>query len=344
MQRAPHRKARRGRYAVSFLLAALVGFATVGCSLGGDDDGVVTLKFAHDSPLSSPYQKAAEAFKEQVEENTNGRVKVQIFPSAQLGEESVAINGLQSGAVDATIVNVPSLEPAVKELQLFFLPFLFRDEDQALRVAEGPVGERMSDAIKTKIGAETIGWGSIGEAILANTTRPVNTPGDMHGLKIRTSTSSIATETYRAFSALPTQLAFSELYQGLQSGIIDGLDSGVVDLVDLKFYQVVKNVTLLKQFVRLAPVLVSERALGKLSPEDQQAVRAAGQVAADAELADMHKQSTDALTELADQGVDVRQLTDAERQAFIDAVKPVYTANTETVGGQELIDQVRETE
>jgi tripartite ATP-independent transporter DctP family solute receptor len=329
------------------MAAAVVGIvaaATVGCSSGGDgDNGVVTLKFAHDSPTSSPYQKAAEEFKAQVEEGTGGRVTVNIFPAAQLGEESVAINGLKSGAVDATIVNVPSLEPAVEELQLFFLPFLFKDEAQALRVTQGPVGQRMADAIKQKVGAETLGWGSIGEAVLANTVRPVSTPADMQGLKIRTSTSAIATQTYEALGALPAQLAFGELYQGLQSGIVDGLDSGVVDIVDLKFYQVVDNVTLLKQFVRLAPVLVSDTSLAKLSEDDQKVVRDAGKAAAAAELAEVQNQAKAAVEMLPDEGVQLVELDDTQRQAFVDAVAPVYERNVEAVGGQALIDEVRNT-
>jgi C4-dicarboxylate-binding protein DctP len=232
----------------------------------------------------------------------------------------------------------------VDELQLFFLPFLFRDEAQALRVTEGPVGQRMVDAIHAKVGAETLGWGSIGEAVLANTVRPVSTPGDTRGLKIRTSTSAIATQTYEALGALPAQLAFGELYQGLQSGIVDGLDSGVVDIVDLKFYQVVKNVTLLKQFVRLAPVMVSESSLGKLSEEDQQVVRDAGKAAAEAELAEAQTQAAAAIESLPDDGVQVVELTDAQRQQFVDAVAPVYEKNADSVGGQALIDEVRNTQ
>ncbi|AQA03369.1 hypothetical protein BVC93_14165 [Mycobacterium sp. MS1601] len=326
-------------------MVGLVGTAAIGCGGGSDEagGGTVTLKFAHDSPTSSPYQKAAEEFKAKVEEGTDGRVQVNIFPAAQLGEESVAINGLKSGAVDATIVNVPSLEPTVEELQLFFLPFLFRDEAQALRVTEGPVGQRMVDAIQEKVGAETVGWGSIGEAVLANTVRPVSSPADMAGLKIRTSTSAIATQTYEALGALPAQLAFGELYQGLQSGIVEGLDSGVVDIVDLKFYQVVDNVTLLSQFVRLAPVLVSESSLAKLSEEDQQVVREAGKAAAEAELAEVQKQANAAIEMLPDEGVQVVELTDEQRQAFVDAVEPVYAQNAEAVGGQALIDEVRDT-
>ncbi|GAA1697423.1 ABC transporter substrate-binding protein [Mycolicibacterium murale] len=333
------RAAKRGLAACA---AAVLALSAVSCS-AGSDSGAIILKFAHDSPPTSPYQAAAETFKEQVEQGTNGRVEVKIFPSAQLGEEDVVINGLQSGAVDATIVNVPSLEPTVKELQLFFMPFLFQNEDQALRVTEGPVGERMEQAISQKVGAETLGWGSIGEAVLANTVRAVSSPADMHGLKIRTSTSSIATDTYKALGALPTQLAFGEVYQGLQSGIVDGLDSGSVDLVDMKFYQVLNHVTLLRQFVRLAPVLVSQNALDKVSAEDQQIIRDAGKAAAEAELAEDKSQSEEALKTLPDNGVQVTELTDEQRQVFIDAVAPVYDQYAEAVGGRDLIEQVRQT-
>ena len=339
----PTQLGRWSRRGLATCLAAALAMTAVACGGGDSDDDAIVLKFAHDSPTSSPYQAAAETFKKEVEERTGGRVTVKIFPSAQLGEEDVVLNGLQSGAVDATIVNIPSIEPTVQELQLFFLPFLFRDEDQAIRVADGPVGKRMEQAILAKVGAETLGWGSIGEAVLANTTRPVVTPADLHGIKIRTSTSAIATDTYKALGALPTQLAFGEVYQGLQSGIIDGLDSGIVDIVDMKFYQVLKNVTLLRQLVRLAPVLVSQRALGKVSAEDQQAVRDAGAAAAEAELAETKKQAAEAIESLPGDGVGITQLTDAQREVFVDAVKPVYYQYADKVGGRELIDQVQQT-
>lgn len=336
------RAARYARRGLAACAAAVLAASAVGCSGGSDSDAII-LKFAHDSPTSSPYQAAAETFKEQVETGTDGRVQVKIFPSAQLGEEGVVLNGLQSGAVDATIVNVPSLEPTVDELRLFFMPFLFKDEDQALRVADGAVGERMEQAILQKVGAVTLGWGSIGEAVLANSARAVTSPAGMHGLKIRTSTSSIATDSYKALGALPTQLAFGEVYQGLQSGIIDGLDSGIVDIVDMKFYQVLNNVTQLRQFVRLAPVLVSQRALDKVSAQDQQVIRDAGKAAADAELEEDKVQSEAALESLPGDGITITQLTEEQRQVFIDAVAPVYDQYADGVGGRELIDQVRQT-
>ena len=311
-------------------------FATAGLCLA---QSTVSMKVGHDSGTDFPYHDAAEWFKKEVEEKTEGRVSVQLFPNAQLGDEAAMIDGLKIGSVDLVYTSIAPISELVPEVELFDMPFLLRDMDHALRVAKGDIGDSIKSKIEPATEAIVAGWGSLGTRDMWNSRQPIRTPEDLKGLKMRIQQSAVQRDTYTALGAQPTPISYGELYTSLQTGVVDGGDNGPLDVLADKFYQVTKYLSLTHHFIVLNPILVSKGFLEKVSPADREVIlEAAGK--SGAVLTDSTKRRTDAaIAQLAELGLTIIEIDDSARQKFIDAVRSVYDENADAIGGQELIEQ-----
>jgi TRAP-type transport system periplasmic protein len=321
------------------ILAACASSSSGTTSSGGP---TVAMKVAHDSPLTHPYQKAMEAFKKEVESKTNGRIAITIYPNAQLGDEATMVNGLKIGAVDGMFTSTSPISTSVKAMDVFNLPFLFKDSQQAAAAANGKLGTVLKPLVDAATAAEVVGWGAGGDRDMWNSKHPIRTVDDVKGLKMRTQSSKVQQDTYGALGALPTVISFSELYTSVQTGVVDGADNGPVDMVALKFYQVTKYLTLTRHFTIVVGFLVSNKFMSKLSAGDQDIVRTAGKNAAAVESQGQNDQSAAAVTELKSQGIQVFELDDPTRQAFIDKVQGVYTKDQDAVGGSSIVQLAKQ--
>jgi tripartite ATP-independent transporter DctP family solute receptor len=298
------------------------------------------LKVAHDSPLASPYHVAAEWFEKEVERKTDGRVTVQIFPNAQLGDEETLFNGLKIGSVDVLYIATAPISGSVPEVDLFSLPFIFKDVDQALRVANGPLADPIEAKIEGASGAKLVAWASWGDRDMWNSVRPIKTVEDLRGLKMRTQQSAIQRDTYTALGAQPTPMAYSELFTALQTGVVDGADNGPLDIEQSKFYQVTKYISLTRHFILLNAVLVSKGSLAKLDSKDQAVIIEAARASADIMTNEAKQQGQAALSSLRKRGLEIFEIDEAERERFITRVQQVYDENANRVGGMDLIKKV----
>ena len=338
---------RREALRLGLLGGAVLSAADIiaACSSGTSSTGStqsVNMKVGHDSPLTHPYQKAVEAFKKEVESKTNGRVKITIYPNAQLGDEATMVNGLKIGAVDAVFTSTSPISASVKEVDVFNLPFLFKDSAQAAAAANGDLGKALRPLIETATQAEVAGWGAGGDRDMWNSKRPVRTPDDVRGLKMRTQASQVQQDTYAAFGALPTVISFSELYTAVQTGVVDGADNGPVDMVALKFYQVTKYLTLTRHFTIVVAFLVSKKFMSKISSADHDVIRTAGKNAGAVETQGQNDQSAAAVTSLKGQGIQVVELDAQTRQSFADKVQSVFAKDQDLVGGSSVVQLARQ--
>jgi tripartite ATP-independent transporter DctP family solute receptor len=299
----------------------------------------LSMRVGTDSPIRDAHSVAMVKFKEEVEAKSNGRIKVAIFPDAQLGGNEVMINSIKAGTLDGMISDVGVLTSAVPEADIFSMPFLFRDTGHALRAANGMVGAKLKPKIEAAFGCAVLGWGTDGSRNMWNSKHPIRTPEDVRGLKMRVQASPIQKDTYAAFGALPTPVAFSELYTALQTKVVDGADPSVVDMISLKFYQVTKYLTMTHHFNIMDVVVVSKQFLSKLSPQDQEIVRAAGKTGADAEAKATLDEESVALKEVKEKGIKVFEMADPG--AFVAKVQPVYDKGADRVGGKAFLEQVR---
>jgi TRAP-type transport system periplasmic protein len=298
----------------------------------------VTMRFGSDSPIGAAHTKSAVVLKELVERGTSGRVEVTIFPDGQLGSNGPMTNSVKAGTLDAVVTDVTYISTAVPEADVFNLPFLYTNTAQVLRFANGPVGERMKPKINEAFGCEVLGFATDGSRNLWNSKRPIRTPADIEGLKIGVQPSKIQRDTVLAFGGIPTVVAFNALYTALQTGLIDGSDKAFADMIELKFYQVTKYLTLTSHFSIVNVLIVSKKFMDKLSPEDQAVVRAAGKPAVDAQIEEILTGEKAALGFLQAKGLQIFKVEDPK--AFSAKMDPVYKDAAERIGA-DLVEQAR---
>jgi tripartite ATP-independent transporter DctP family solute receptor len=328
---------RRGALKGGAALAAGFTAGTFGI-IGKAAAAPVTMRFGSDSPIGSPHTKSALVLKELVESGTSGRVQVTVFPDGQLGGNGLMTNSVKSGTLDAVVTSISYISAAVPETDVFNLPFLYRDTQQVLRFANGPVGARLKPKIDAAFTCEMLGYTSDGSRNLWNSKRPIRTPADIAGLKIGLGPSKIQRDTILAFGGIPTVVELTALYTSLQTGLIDGSDKTTTDMIELKLYQVTKYLTITNHFSIVSVLIVSKRFMDKLSPEDREVVRAAGQPAVDAQVAEVLKSEKTAIAFLQEKGIQIIPLENPK--TFSDKLDLVYKEAADRIGA-DLIDQVR---
>jgi tripartite ATP-independent transporter DctP family solute receptor len=270
-----------------------------------------TLRFGSDSPLKAPHTVSATSFKASRPAHST--------PSSPMSPMSAR--------------QVPAAD-------VFSLPFLFKDTTHAIRAANGSVGGKLTGAIEQAYQFNVLGWATDGARNMWNSKRPIRTPGDLEGLKMRVQPSQIQRDTYSAFGALPTPISLSEVYTSLQSGVVDGADFSPVDMMQLKMYLVTKYLTLTRHFSIIGIMIISPSFMSKLSAADQEIVRAAGKSAADTQVQAVLSAEQQAVEDLKKKKLQVFDMEDP--QAFVSKVETVYQDNADKIG-KDLIDEARKT-
>jgi tripartite ATP-independent transporter DctP family solute receptor len=326
--------------------STLKGGLALGASFTGGTFGIigrasaapVTMRFGSDSPIGAAHTKSAVVLKELVERGTQGRVEVTIFPDGQLGSNGPMTNSVKAGTLDAVVTDVTYISTAVPEADVFNLPFLYANTTQVLRFANGPVGERLKPKINEAFGCEVLGFATDGSRNLWNSKRPIRTPADIEGLKMGVQPSKIQRDTILAFGGIPTVVAFNALYTALQTGLVDGSDKAFADMIEIKFYQVTKYLTLTSHFSIVNVLIVSKKFMDKLSPEDQAVVRAAGKPAVDAQIDEILTGEKAALAFLQDKGLQIFSMENPK--SFSAKMDSVYKDAAERIGA-DLVEQAR---
>ena len=266
---------------------------------GGAQAADYTLKLAHNGPEQHPFQDGAVAFKEALEASTNGAVEVQIFPGEQLGSEEETSQMLKQGTLACAVESAGGgLAPFVPEADLFNLPFIFNDIDHFYRVVDGPVGASVASKVEQSLDSAFLGWWFSGVRNAWNGERPIMSPDDMKGLKIRVMGSPVLIDTFNTLGAQATPMSFGEVYTSLQQGVIDGAETDHVDLLVENFYEVTQYVSLTGHMYLAAGLLCGNKAISKLPEAIQVKLRAAADEATKAERAAMQKMTGEALDEI----------------------------------------------
>lgn len=199
----------------------------------------IVVKLSHVVSPETAKGKAALKFKELAGKKTNGKVKVEVFPNSTLFKDAEELDALQLGSVQILIPAVAKFGPlGVTDFDVFDLPYMFPDLNALHRVTQGPIGRGLVDKLTTKGIAGLSFWDN--SFVMFSANKPLRKPEDMKGLKMR-SYSKIIDAQYRALGAIPQTMAFSEVYQGLQTGVIDGQDTVPVNMATQKLYEVQKH-------------------------------------------------------------------------------------------------------
>jgi C4-dicarboxylate-binding protein DctP len=202
----------------------------------------IVIKFSHVVANDTPKGKGAERFKELAEKATKGRVKVELYPNSTLYKDKEELEALQLGAVQMLAPSLAKFGPlGVKEFEVFDLPYIFPNKDVLYRVTEGPIGKDLFKKLESKGITGLAYWDNGFKVMSAN--KPLHVPADFKGLKMRIQSSKVLDAQMRALGANPQVMAFSEVYQALQTGVVDGTENPPSNLYTQKMHEVQKDVT-----------------------------------------------------------------------------------------------------
>ena len=202
----------------------------------------IVIKFSHVVAPDTPKGKGSERFKQLAEERTKGRVKVEIYPNSQLYKDKEELEALQLGSVQMLAPSLAKFGPlGAREFEVFDLPFMFSDTPSFRAVTEGPAGQALLAKLEPKGIKGLAYWDNGFDIMTAN--KPLHKVADMKGLKMRIQSSKVLDANMRSLGAIPQVMAFSELYQGLQSGVVDGCENTPSNVYTQKLFEVQKHVT-----------------------------------------------------------------------------------------------------
>jgi len=284
-----------------------------------------------------------QRFADLVAEKTDGGLVIEVVTDGQLGGMKENIEAVMAGNLEMCQVNNAFLGSLYPGTMLFDLPFVFRDNDHMRKVVRGEIGEDVYGAFEEQTGVKLILTGlADGPRSVWNRTRAVRTPGDLEGLKLRVMESPLMVDTFTALGAIPTPMAYPEVYMAAKQGVIDGAETPPAGLVDMKAPEIAKYYSLTQHFAMPSAVAVNAEWYDGLPQEYKDAIQEA-----EAEAAAWYDTTYDADNEKAlvivqEEGMEVNQVEDPE--AFRAAVKPVYEKYAERVGGMAAIERVLETE
>ena len=199
----------------------------------------ISIKFSHVVAQDTPKGLAAEFSKKRAEELTQGKVKVEVYPNSQLYKDKEEMEALQLGAVQMLAPSLAKFGPlGVKEFEVFDLPFIFNDYDDLHKVTKGPAGKALLDKLAPKGILGLAYWDNGFKSFSANS--PMKTPADLKGKKFRIQNSKVLEEQMRTIKAIPQMLAFSEVYQALQTGVVYGTENPISNFYTQKMHEVLK--------------------------------------------------------------------------------------------------------
>ena len=326
------------RRLIASLGAALVGIAAV-VGLPAMAQTKVVWKASDVHPLGYPTVEAIVRMGKKLETATSGRISIQMYPSMQLGGEKEMIEQAQVGALQIARISVGAMGPVVDELNVFNLPFIFRDEAHMRKVIDGPIGQELLERVSASPQSRLIvlGWMDAGTRnVYAN--KPAAKPADLKGMKIRMMGNPLFVETMNAMGGNGVAMGFNELYSALQTGVVDGAENNPPTLLAQNHYQVSKIYSLTGHLIIPEIFVFSKRTWDSLSKEDQALLR---KLSREAQIE--QRQLWDAYVGEAEGKLKAAgiQFVPADKEAFFKATQPIrdkYGAKYAT-----LLQKIRDT-
>jgi C4-dicarboxylate-binding protein DctP len=319
------------------LLLAAAAAAFVLAPVAGEAQSPIVIKFSHVVANDTPKGKGALKFKELAEKYTNGKVKVEVYPNSTLYKDKEEIEALQLGSVQILAPSTAKFAPlGVKEFEALDLPWLFKDEQTYTNAMKGKVGKWLFEKLEAKGITGLAYWDNGFHMVSAN--RPLVKPTDFQGLKFRISGSKIADQYFRNLGSIPQIMAFSEVYQALQTGVVDGCENTASNYWTQKFYEVQKDITVSYHAHLQYAVIVNSKFWSGLPPDIRTQLDKAMAEATDYTNSIAVKENDDALADIKKSGkTTLHYLTDAEKKAWQEAMQPTYKWAKGRVG-QEVLD------
>ncbi len=299
----------------------------------------IVIKFSHVVAPDTPKGKAAQRFKELAEERTKGRVKVEVYPNSQLYKDKEELEALQLGAVQMLAPSVSKFGPlGIKEFEAFDLPYIFPTLEALRKVSEGPIGKDLFKKLEPKGIIGLAYWDNGFSVVTAN--KPLRKLEDFKGLKMRIQSSKVLEATYRSLGALPQVLAFSEVYQALQTGVVDGGENTPSNVYTQKFHEVQKYLTISHQTYIGYALIVNKKFWEGLPPDIRTALESAVKDATAYCNTIAEQENADALAKIKAAGTtEFYTLSPEEKAEWRRGLLPVHKEMASRIG-KELIERI----
>jgi C4-dicarboxylate-binding protein DctP len=299
----------------------------------------IVIKFSHVVANDTPKGKGALKFKELAEKYTDGKVKIEVYPNSSLYKDKEEIEALQLGSVQMLAPSTAKFAPlGIKEFEALDLPWLFKDDQTYSNAMKGTVGKWLFQKLEAK-GITGLGYWDNGFHMVSS-SRPLMKPEDFKGLKFRISGSKIADQYFRLIGSIPQIMAFSEVYQALQTGVVDGCENTASNYWTQKFYEVQKDITVSYHAHLQYAVIVNSKFWSGLPPDIRAQLEKAMNEATDYTNSIARQENEDALAEIKKAGkTTLHYLTDADRKAWQEAMQPTYKWAKGRVG-QDVLDLI----
>ncbi len=288
-------------------------------------------------PQDSQLGAGAVAFANEVERRSQGRVQIDQYPDASLGGEVEMLRGVQLGAIDLAFITGAPLPSILPEAGIFNIPFLFRNYAHAHTVLDGPIGDSYLRSLCGK-DLVALAWGENGMRHLTNSKRPVASPDDIKGLKLRLPQSPVMTLGFQLLGAEVVRLPFPQVYAALEAGVVDGQENPIATIDAANFGQVQKFLSMTGHVYDPAVIVMSSDAFGDLSSEDQAIFVEAAKLGARASRAFAIQAETAGLATLRKGGLQI--IDSVERSRFV-AVIASASAKFEAMFGRRQIEEIR---
>jgi tripartite ATP-independent transporter DctP family solute receptor len=304
--------------------------------------GPKVIKYSHFQPakLDQPKQAAALAFKNYVESNTNGSVKVEIYPASQLGNAITVLEGLKMGTIEMGVVHDGPISPVFKPFMVYAIPYIFDDQAMAWHVVDGPFGDELAEAMRKATGIRMFALGDNGIRSFTNSKRIIKSPADMKGLKIRVMPGPIWSKLVESLGASPSPVPWPELPAALQQGVVDGQENGVTNILAASLYQHQKYISLDGHVYSWHAYLMNDRFWNTLTPTEQKAVLRGVNIAKIIHRGMTSAQDTNAPTILSGVGMQVTALSPGEVAKFRKMAQPAVRAWVEEQIGKEWVEKL----
>jgi len=288
---------------------------------------------------ASPEYKGLEKWKELVAKESNGRIEIQIFPSAQLGDDIKTMTALRAGTLEMSGPSSSPMATIDKKWMVFDLPFLFANEKVVDAVLDGPFGQKMLDSLQAH-GLVGLMYMENGYRQVTNSKHEIKSPADVKGLKIRTMENPVHLAAWRALGANPTPMPFSEVFNAMQQKTIDGQENPNTTNYLQKFYEVQKYTTLSKHVYTPFVIMYSKKLWDTLPKADQDLLLKTAKEASKWQREYNRKVDAEAVQGLEKAGMKVTRLTPEQQKAFMDATKDIASQFEKEIG-KDVIDQIK---
>jgi C4-dicarboxylate-binding protein DctP len=326
---------RRRRAALTAgVCAALAAFASAALA-----QAPIVIKFSHVVTPDTPKGKAALRFKQVAEEASKGRIKVEVYPNSQLYKDKEELEALQLGAVQMLAPSLSKFGPlGARQFEIFDLPYIFQTEEQFVQVTSGKIGQELMASLENKSIKGLAFWSGGFHVFSAN--KPLRKPEDLKGLKMRIPSSKVLEASLRTMGALPQTMPFSEVYQAMQSGVVDGTENILSSYTSQKYYEVQKHLTLTNHTHTGYALIVNKKFWDGLAPDLQAVLTSAVKQSTEYEAHLVAQENKDALAELKATGkIQVLDLTPAERDVWRKTLWPVHKEMESRIGAN-MLNQV----